>query len=110
MLDASSRKTQDMVVSWAGVYKERKQSVSGQRQRTTSYEDKDILRSSDLMTLVRSGELILISPYGYNRLEKCPYYSDRYIKPLADDIREYNRMAEELYGVAGKMSPAEKKD
>lgn len=110
ILDSSSSKSQKLVCDWAGTYKERKQSVSGQRQRTTSYEDKDILRPSDLMTLDRSGELILISPYGYNRIEKCPYYSDRYFKPLADDIREYNRMVKELNGAAGKMSQAEKKD
>ncbi len=78
VLDASSSKTQQMVCEWAGVYKERRQSVSGKQQRTTSYEDKNVLRPSDLMTLVRSGELILISPYGYIRLVKCPYYSDRF--------------------------------
>ncbi|MCD8111078.1 MAG: type IV secretory system conjugative DNA transfer family protein [Clostridiales bacterium] len=110
VLDASSSKTQQMVCDWAGVYKERRQSVSGKQQRTTSYEDKNILRPSDLMTLIRSKELILISPYGYNRIEKCPYYSDRYFKPLADDIRDYNRMVKELDGAAGKMSRAEKKD
>ncbi len=99
ILDASSSKTQKMVCEWAGQYKERRQSVSsGKGKNTTiSYEDRDILHPSDLMALVKTGELVLISPHGYNRIDKCPYYSDGYFGPLAEGIRTYNQTVLELH-------------
>lgn len=102
ILDASSSKTQKMVCEWAGKYKERRQSVSsGKGKNTTiSYEDRDILHPSDLMTLVKTGELVLISPYGYNRIDKCPYYSDGYFGPIAEEIREHNATISEFHDKA----------
>ncbi len=99
ILDASSPRTQKMVCDWAGKYKERRQSVSSGKNRstTTSYEDRDILYPSDLMTLVQTGELVLISPYGYNRIQKCPYYSDPYFQPLAEEIKTYNQTVAALH-------------
>lgn len=98
ILDTSSIKTQKMVCEWVGKYKERKLSDSRgkTRQRTTSYEETDILHPSDLITLAQSGEAILISPYGYNRIKKCPYYQDAYLKPIADEIVAYNRTIAEI--------------
>lgn len=102
ILDASSSKTQKMVCGWAGKYKERRQSVSSGKQKSTtiSYEEKDIVCPSDLMTLVKTGELVLISPHGYNRIDKCPYYSDSYFRPIAEKIREYNATISELHDKA----------
>ena len=98
ILDASSVKTQKMICEWVGKYKERRLSDSNgkSRQTTTSYEEKDILQPSDLITLAQSGELILISPYGYHRIKKCPYYADRYFKPLADEIMQHNQTIQEI--------------
>ncbi|MCC8121051.1 MAG: type IV secretory system conjugative DNA transfer family protein [Oscillospiraceae bacterium] len=104
ILDASSSRTQKMVCDWAGKYKERRVSVSNGKNKslTTTYDDKDILYPSDLMTLVRTGELILISPYGYHRLQKCPYYSDPYFQPLAEEIKIYNETTDALHSHSHK--------
>lgn len=93
VLSASSRKTQQAVCSWCGKYKVRKTSWSSkgtERNTTVSYEEKDIVEPSDLMTLKNTGEAILISPYGYNRVKKVPYYEDKYLKPLAYEVISYN--------------------
>lgn len=42
------------------------------------------------MQLRNTGELILISPYGYNRLKKVPYYKDRYLKEISDKYIKNN--------------------
>ena len=94
VLSASSTKTQKSVCAWCGKYKVRKQSWSGSgkdRKSTISYEEKDIVEPVDLMTLQNSGEAILISPYGYNRVQKAPYYKDKILKPMADEIIKYNK-------------------
>ena len=55
-----------------------------------SYEETDIVTEADLMQLRNTGELILISPYGYNRLKKVPYYKDRYLKEISDKYIKNN--------------------
>ena len=42
------------------------------------------------MTLAQSGELILITPFGYSRVKKAPYYKDPILAPLAEDIKKHN--------------------
>ena len=99
ILDASSSKTAKTVCDWAGSYLSARQSFSGEgfyKKATVSYESKGILEPADLMTLIRSGELILIGPYGYNRISKCPYYLDPVLGPLSDSIQEKNRVIEEI--------------
>ena len=95
VLSASSSKTQKSVCSWCGKYKVRKTSWSGgstkDRKTTVSYEEKDIVEPSDLMTLKNSGEAILITPYGYSRVKKVPYYEDKILKPIAEKIVKYNK-------------------
>lgn len=94
VLSASSLKTQKSVCSWCGKYRARKQSWNGSgkdRTVSVSYEEKDIVQPSELMTLVNSGEAIIISPWGYNRVKKVPYYKDKTLKPIADEIINYNK-------------------
>ena len=94
VLSASSQKTQRSVCSWCGKYRARKQSWSGSGKETrvsVSYEEKDIVEPSELMTLANSGEAILISPWGYNRIKKVPYYKDKVFKPMVDEIVDYNQ-------------------
>lgn len=43
------------------------------------------------MILAKSKEVIIISPWGYNRVKKVPYYEDRIIKKKADEVIEYNQ-------------------
>lgn len=94
VLSASSAKTQRSVCSWCGKYKVRKTSWSGgseKRKTTVSFEEKDIVEPSDLMTLKNTGEAILITPYGYSRVKKVPYYEDKLLKPMAEEIVKYNK-------------------
>ena len=44
------------------------------------------------MTLPEQGECIIISPYGYNRVKKAPYYNDRILAKRADEIKRLRQM------------------
>lgn len=93
ILDASSSKTMKMVTEWCGTYRSKHKSWDGtgsKRKVSVSYEDKPVVEASDLMTLSLSGELILISPHGYNRIQKTYYFKDPSLKKLANDIKDYN--------------------
>lgn len=94
ILAATSAKTQKMICDWAGKYKARKQSWSGgerDRKVTITYEEKDIVEPSDLMTLQNTGEAILITPFGYSRVKKVPYYKDKKLKKKAKENEKHNR-------------------
>lgn len=109
VLDASSQKTQHMIREWCGKYRELKKTWNGAgtKQKTgVSFEEKPIVEESDLMTLAQTGEVILICPYGYFRIQKTPYYRDKNLKKLADEVAEYNKTVEELH----ELKKEEKKD
>lgn len=109
VLDASSQKTQHMIREWCGKYRELKKTWNGAgtKQKTgVSFEEKPIVEESDLMTLAQTGEVILICPYGYFRIQKTPYYRDKNLKKLADEVAEYNKTVEELH----EPKKEEKKD
>ena len=94
VLSASSSKTQRMVCEWCGKFKAKKRqwNEDGKRRRLSiSYEDKPIVTPDELMTLQNTGEAILISPYGYSRIQKTPYYKDKHFKSKADEIIKYNK-------------------
>lgn len=89
VLSASSSKTQKSIIDWCGKYKQTRQSWSGsglETRVTTSFEDKDIVEASDLVSLPKTGEVILISTHGYNRILKTPYFRDQYFKAISDEI------------------------
>lgn len=93
ILSATSKETQGAVIRWAGKYEEYKYSrgVSGShRSSNLSYEEKNIVEAKDLITLPQEDECIVISPYGYNRLKKVPYYKDLFISKIATEIETYN--------------------
>ncbi len=99
ILQASSSETQRDIIGWCGKYKEYKESYSrgGKSQsHSTSYEEKDIVNGADLMALPMSGDAILISPFGYNRVRKCPYYKDKTLSKRAQDIKNHNQKYKEL--------------
>lgn len=80
VLSATSSKTQQMIQNWCGKYEEKKVGWNGSffnRTEHVSFEEKYIVTPDDLMYLQSTGEEILISPYGYYRIKKCPYYSDK---------------------------------
>lgn len=99
VLSAASSKTQKSVCAWCGKYRQKKQSWSGtgkDRKTTVSYEEKDIVEPSDLMTLKNTGDAIVITPYGYNRLKKVPWYEDKNLKPIAEKFIKYNKNIVEI--------------
>lgn len=99
VLSASSSKTQKSVCAWCGKYKVRKQSWSGSGKNaktSVSYDEKDIVEPSDLMTLKNTGEAILITPYGYSRVKKVPWYEDKILKPKAEEIIKYNKSVRKM--------------
>ena len=99
VLQASSPKTQKMICAWCGKYKAKKKSWNGTGKGTKTsitYEEKDIVEPSDLMELKRKGEAILVTPYGYCRVKKTPWYKDKYLKPVAEEAIEFNKTINEL--------------
>lgn len=48
----------------------------------------------------------MVCPYGYFRIQKTPYYKDKILKKLADEVAEYNKTVEELH----ECKKEEKKD
>jgi hypothetical protein len=55
-----------------------------------AYEEHDIVDASDLMTLPQTGEAILITPYGYSRIQKVPWYKDGLLRVKAEKIIKTN--------------------
>ena len=101
VLQASSSATQKDIIGWCGKYKEYKETFGRKGSginRSTTYEDKDIVDGADLIALPNTGDAILISSYGYNRFKKCPYYEDKILKNRANDIRTYNEKIKKIGG------------
>ena len=100
VLNASSSKTQKMICDWAGKYRARRKSwnfdgMETSRSRVSiNYEEKNILEPADLKKL--GNDAILFSPYGYNRIKKCAYYSDKYFKPLSEACVKHNKAILEM--------------
>lgn len=92
-LDSKSKKTQQAMINWAGKYLIRKQSWNSAKRNyntSISFDEKDILNAGDLMSLRLSEEAIIITPYGYNRVRKCPWFNDAYFKPIVAANMEFN--------------------
>lgn len=92
--EASDPETARMATAWAGKFREKKRSLSTGKGRssTYSYEDRDIIDTSDLITLTKKEEVVLVvSGVGYLRPKKCYYFKDPTLKALADKVREYNK-------------------
>lgn len=91
-LSAKDPTTAKMISAWCGKYLER--SISRQdgknRSNSTSFSEQSILTESDLLKLQESGELILISPHGWSRIQKAPYFKDKYFKKVSDEIKKSN--------------------
>lgn len=94
ILDASSSQTQKTVCNeWVPKYIQRKQSKttsSKNNNNSFSFEEKDRLNPSDLMGLTKRGEAVIVTPLGYMMLQKCPYYKDKHLAPIAEQIKKHN--------------------
>ena len=98
VLSATSTKTQKAICDWCGKFRERKNNYNegAPKRMSISYDYHNIVEPSDLMTLAKSGESILISPYGYARIEKTPYYKDMKLKKMYENIQTYNKTIKEV--------------
>ncbi len=80
------------ICTMAGKYMKRRVTSSGsgnQRKDSTSFTDEEILTESELLTLPREDEIVLLSEKsGYNRLEKVYVFKDRYFAPLLQEVKE----------------------
>ena len=82
------------VQDWCGKYQNKKETLNGgkNRHKSYTYEDKPIVEPSNLITLVKQEEVILVvSGVGYLRPKKCYYFKDPKLKALADKVREHNK-------------------
>ncbi len=88
VLDANSSRTQKMIIEWAGKYLHRKNTWSSQTSKNSmsiSYEDKNLVDSTDIMQLKQKNQVMLVSPYGFYIIDKCPYYTDPIMSKLSAD-------------------------
>ena len=91
--EVSDPQSAKAVQDWAGKYREKKETLSGgkNRHKSYSYEDKDIVQPNDLITLVNKEEVItVISGIGYLKIRKCYYFKDNQISKLAEKVRNHN--------------------
>ncbi|MCR5684828.1 MAG: type IV secretory system conjugative DNA transfer family protein [Lachnospiraceae bacterium] len=99
ILDSSDSDTSKEIIGWCGKYMRRKLSASGggsTQKNTISYENDDLIREQDLMSLPQSGEVIVVSNRaGYLRLKKCLVFKDPYYKDLLDKVKQSKQQAKE---------------
>ncbi len=97
--EVSDPDTSKTVSEWAGKYREMKETLDGgkDRHKTYTYEDKNIVDSNDLITLLdKDEEILIISGVGYLRPKKCYYFKDDYFSKLAEKVKKYNNAGESL--------------
>lgn len=92
ILSSTAKGTTDNVIRWAGKYRSRRVSQTKGRSTGTnvSYEDRDRVQASDMLDLPQKDEAIIITPQGYFRIKKTPYYSDKRISVIAREVTEHN--------------------
>lgn len=96
ILDSCDNDTSEEIIGWCGKYMKRKVSGSGsgtQQKNTTSYDDDSIIEKEELMSLVQTGEAILVtSQYGYMRLKKVYVFKDKFFKKLLEKVKSSNEV------------------
>lgn len=96
VLDATTAQTQRDIAGWCGKYQEQqknyqKEKGMNQYKASISFVEKDIVTPKDLRMLAQTGEAILISPYGYFRFKKAPYFKDKKMKEQVKQNVTYNK-------------------
>ena len=87
---SDDKATTEMAIKAFGKYLEKKRSISRGRAGsvTYSYEEKNILRETDLLELPEKNRVILLSPYGAYMLQKCQYFRDRHFMHIYKNLHE----------------------
>lgn len=94
ILSASDKDTVESAIRWAGKTTIRKFSYSKSAKgmtRTVSYVEENLIESSELISLPSKGKLIITTPYGTFKINKAPYYKDKYMKPRARYIQDQRK-------------------
>lgn len=94
ILSASSEKTQKKIIAWSGKYKDKKVAYMGAgkgRKSTITFEEKDLVEATELITLPDKNEAILISSHGYCRIKKQPYYKDKIFGEKSKELQNLNK-------------------
>ena len=95
--ECADGETSKTISGWCGKYQNKKETLNSgkSRHKSYTYEDKPIVEPSDLITLVKQEEVILVvSGVGYLRPKKCYYFKDPKLISLADKVREHNKLNE----------------
>lgn len=92
----SDRQTAEILSSLCGKYRERRQSITTRGKNgfdisgTNSNEYRNIIEASDLMLLKANNEVLVLSDYGFNIVQKAPYYSIKEIDHVSRNCVEHN--------------------
>lgn len=91
----SDRQTAEIVSALCGKYRERRQSITRGKNSfdisgTNSNEYRNIVEASDLMLLKANNEVLVLSDYGFNIVQKAPYYSIKEIDHVSRNCVEHN--------------------
>lgn len=79
----------EMAIKGFGKYTEKKRTENAGKQKSASYafEEKNVLREADLLTLPSKNKLVWLSPSGAFMLKRAPYFDDPILKKEAENIR-----------------------
>lgn len=86
ILDATSTKTQKMIIDLAGKYISQKKNWNHAASKTsisTSFEEKNLIDAGDIMLLRKKKQAMLVSPYGFYFIDKNPYFQDSTLSKLS---------------------------
>jgi len=100
VLSASSHNTIRSIVEWCGKYIAPKYSENGtgvDARTSISYTEENIVCADDLRKLSGTEDVILISPYGYNRFSKIRYYKHPFFKKIYQRIKSNNLEADRRF-------------
>ena len=93
ILDAASPKTQKMIVEWGGKFLCQKNSWNSSVAKSsinTSFEEKNLIDSTDIMQLKQKEKVMLVTPYGFYIINKNPYYKDPVLRKLSRECTTCN--------------------
>ena len=92
--NGGDKDTETYVQTMAGKYIDRKRSYSkeGISIKNTNYseEERQIVDGKELMSLRSKKEMIVFIYGEYFRIKKFMYYKDRYLSPIAKEIKNHN--------------------
>jgi type IV secretory pathway TraG/TraD family ATPase VirD4 len=87
ILEISDTDTAKMVSDWCGFYQEKKKSTNSKGGHSSTTERLPIVTATDLITLSKKEETILvISGIGYLRVKRASYFKDSYIMDIIRKI------------------------